>query len=665
MSDSGSIFDALHHSIQNSQSDTFDSASEISEQSSSCDRSKSRGRPRKRKTTEISTSTQPSLKRLKSSYNDDYRGLFNSTVKEIASNKSSETDNLLKESQIGVTLWSPDDKEAFFRALARRGRQDIRGIAADIGSKSDSEVYVYSDMLYKAAVDQQIHESRKNMLDTSRLEAALDVHGDCCAALDLAAEALSALEQNEVERVEKNRHGDLAVLTPRIARWLEGWVQAPEGDNEELSEQIPAASLLNLMNFLALSKQFFMNSVIAEDNWRSYTGRKTRSPSIMYTAFSDFHALSISITQRLVQASLFFAMSRLRAMSASGHYTPRSHVRRRDVTAALNVLDMKTDAKVFWARTARKCNLRVYDKVRHRKVFGKRYSYAEVEKILSSSIISDTDSPELTAEDTSTSRFQKGRTLTDFSASASESSTSSNSMSIVADESSALSNDEDYSVTPLDPTKKQDHNEEGHDQLRDTYAEVLDLQASRNEEHRLWGILGEDPAMKMEPVDVKLPKALFPPRKDKEELVDWKDWVDYAGEWETHGTPVFGSSFANHQGLKKDLHSAAGLTSSEDEFIEEEHDSDSEEDADHDGTTSVDGAHISSGDDAEQGAGSSNGSPDRNLQPSSLEDDNKAIIDRRSDLRPSKDDTRHNSRARSVDATDNDIESSDDDSPNG
>lgn len=108
-----------------------------------------------------------------------------------------------------------------------------------------------------------------------------------------------------------------------------------------------------------------------------------------------------------------------------------------------------------------------------------------------------------------------------------------------------------------------------------------------------------------------LSKALIPPRKDKEEFFDWNDWTDYTWGWKTHGTPVFGSSFPNHQGLKKDFHLAAGSTSSKDELIEEEHGSYLKEDADRDGTTSDDGIHISFGDDAEQGAKSSDGNPDR------------------------------------------------------
>ena len=565
MSDSGSGLKAPNHFDQNPNSHAFRPASESSEKSSaySDDHSWSRGRPRKRKTTKISTSLQPRLKRLKPSHNDDYRELYNSIVRETSSNTSSEKSSLLQESRIGVTVWSSEEKEAFFRALGRRGRQDTRGIATDVGSKSEFETFLYSDMLYKAAVGQHINGSRKNLLDPSNLEAAFEVHGDCCGALDLAAGALSDLQQNEVETAERTRHGDLAVLTPNIARWVERCIVAPEGGKGELLLQIPAARLLNLKNFLVLSKRFFMNSIIPEDNWRSYTGKKTKSPSIMYTAFSDFHALSLSMTQRLVQCSLFFAMSRLRAMPTSRHYTPRSHVRRQDVMAALNVLGMKTDAKEFWATAARNCKLRVYDKIRHRQVLGERYSYVEVESILSPRMISDPDDQEVTAKDANTSTLQKGQTLTKSLSSASEDSLLSDSMSTEVDGSSALSNDENLSAMASDPANEQDHEHEGNDQLEDAYADALDQQTSRNEEHRLWDMLGEDSAEKMELVDVKLPKGPPQTRKDKEELLDWRVWVDYVGDWEMHETPVPESSFMNHPGLKKDDDPSAELTSSD------------------------------------------------------------------------------------------------------
>ena len=579
MSDSGSNYDALNHFSQDSESEPRHSASDSPDKSlaSFHDHSTSRGRPKRRKTKQNIRSSQPSSKRLKSSYNDDYRVLFNSTVKEVESESSSETDDLLQESQIGVTVWSSKEKAAYFHSLARRGRQDIQSIATDIGSKSESEVCVYSDILLKAAMGQQNYETHEKLPDTSDLKAALEVRGDCCAALDLAAEALSALRQAEEETAEKKRHKDLALLTPKIARWVERCVAVDNESNDEVSQRIPAAKLLNLFNFLELSKRFFMNSVIVEDNWRSHVTRGNKSPSILYTAFSDFHAISISITQRLVQSTLFFAMSRLRAMSASGQSKPRSQVRRRDVMAALNVLGMQPDAKAFWARVARKCKLRVYDKVRQRQVFGKRYSYIEVERLLDPSRISDRDSPEITAEDVNTSMSRKSPAPTVSSATTSKDSFWLDSISIEADGSNPQSNDEGLLEKPLDSTKRQG----SQCILPDAFLESLDQQASLNEERRLWEMLGNDPAEKMQSVDLKLLSGPISKRRHKEHLLDWRDGLNYAEEWETHDSLAYGNKFAYNQSFTKEAKLAAGLAraeSSSDSFVDndstdEEHDS--------------------------------------------------------------------------------------------
>ena len=608
MSDSGSKSDALDRSARGSEPDGLGSASESSAMSSLsfCGHSRSPGRPRKRTAWESRKASQSRLKRVKSLYNDDYRTVFNSTVSGLAHNQSSLTDHSLHESQVGLIKWSSEEKAAFFRALARKGRHDIRGIATEIGSKSESEVHVYCNLLHEAAVNQQTYRSRTNFLNTSSLEAALEVQEDCCAALDLAAEALSALQQNEDEKAEKKEHKDLALLTPRIARRLERRLATPEGGMEEVKQHFPAATMLNLVNFLAISKRFFMNSTTAEDNWRSYTGRKIKWPSITYTAFSDFYALMISITQRLVQSSLFFAISRLKAMSASGQHRHGSHVRRLDVIAAINVLGMKTNAKSFWATAARKCKLRVYDKVRHRQVFGKRYSYAELERILSPSIFRDAGKSGMMTKHASAAISQKNPNQKDLSVSASEGLISSDSMFVNGGELNAnsLSNNENLLTAPNRNNKPEDH-----DMIQDAYAEALDQQSSRDGERRLWEMLGKDPAEKMEPVNVKLPRILFPNQIPDDELLDWRKLVDYAEGWEKHETPAFESNHANDLGCIKDVGSATGLTSSEsgsessinDVIIEAEHNYVIDEDADSDGATKHSKAYASSGYDTKHG----------------------------------------------------------------
>ena len=600
MSDGGSSIYVPSHATQESQQQLSDSASDSSKNSSTTSPtpSRSRGRPRKRTTTALSPSSQSRSKRLLPLYNDKYRDLFNSTVNEIASGKSSKLDTSFQDSQNGVTVWSSEEKKIFFHSLSRRGRHDIRGIASDVGTKSESEVYVYSDTLYKAALNQQIYQSRKKSLQISDLEAAFEVQEDCCMALGLAAEALSELQRNEEERAEKKKHNGFSLLTPTIARRIERCMVGSDGGTEDVIHRVPAARDLNLLNFLALSKRLFMNSVIAEDNWRSYIGRGNRSPSIMHTAFTDLHALLLSITRRLVQSTLFFAMSRLRAMSSSGNYTPGLYARRRDVKAAIDVLGMEHDAKAIWAKVARKCRLRVFDKVRHRQVLGKRYSYTELESILSTSRVSNVcnpGSPDTEARDANIPSSRRGRKPRDPSASAPDDPALTDSMSVDGGRSS----DEELSASSSQSTNSQDHKQEIRDGFQDARAEALDQQASRDEQRRLWEMLGEDPTENMEPVNVKPPERPFSSQKPPfHQPLSWRDSIDYAGEWETHESPVFGGSYANQPGCGKDVDPAAGLTSSgsssgslRNDVSEAEHESDSDGNADGDGASSDNSAH--------------------------------------------------------------------------
>lgn len=474
----------------------------------------SSGDGRKRKLEEASTQNQSRVKRLKKFYSDGYRQLFNATLQDIAANDSKEASrarNSLTPSQIGVTVWSPKEKNLFFRALARRGRHDVQGLAADLDSKSASEISVYLDLLQNAALERQLHGLRKGFPYASSTCAAAEIGQTCCAALDLASEALGVFQQREEEKREKTKHSEFALLTPRIATWVDRRLNAEAEGEDEVAQMVPAAGLLNLKNFLTLSKRFFMNSSNAEDNWRCYT-EKGKSPSIMYTAFSDLHALSVSITQRVVQSSCFIAMSRLRAMDTAGQYTSRRHVKRQDVVAALNVLSMQADGRNFWARTARKHNLRVFEKVRHQQAFGKEFSYEEVETILNPVISKE---PEISGSaDTDLARDRGGNSLNASSA------------------DSSLSGDDDILGPAPGNSDIESDEQERSEQSQDADVEANDQHEGQEEERRLWKVLGQEPAKSSELGHVQHLKKTSTRRRNREAPVDWKSWVNYIGEWE-------------------------------------------------------------------------------------------------------------------------------------
>ena len=530
----------------------------------------SRSRRKRRRVERYASDLQARVKRLKPFYNDKYRVLLNSTVRDIASGGFSEVVPL-PPNQIGVTIWSSEEKETFFSVLARRGRHDIKGIAADIGSKSESEVYTYLELLQNAMAEQNAHVHRKQLLTIDGIEPALEVSQQCCAALDLAAEAVSVLQHKEEEKIERQEHANLSLLTSTVAKWANRSLLAGEEGEQEVLQALPAATLLNLRYFLTLSKRIFMNSSILENNWRTYAGRR-QSPSITYTAFSDTHTLAISLTRKLIQSSLFFAMSRIGTLGTSGYHTPKQHVKARDVEAALNVLGMEANGRKTWIATARKCRLRVYENVRHQKVEGKRYSYDEVEATLSK----DSFGSRGRYRSRSAGNEDVSNPPTDKSSASSaedvpEESSSSSPDHSSTDKSDSSLSDDCISSTDLSSSSssKQGSTKQRLEQAEDAYLEASDQKASEEEEKRLWEILGEDPSTKMDLEPIDLPPV--PRRAHREKLVDWTTWIDYSMEWENFETPVAASSFAKNRRIGRRHGGDSGLADglSEEDAVEE------------------------------------------------------------------------------------------------
>ena len=529
-----------------------------------------RSRLKRRRVERYTSDLQARVKRVKPFYNDKYRVLFNSTVEDITSRGYSEGAPF-PSNQIGVTIWSSEEKEFFFFVLARRGRHDIKGIAADIGSKSESEVYTYLELLQNATAEKNAHAHRKRLLQIDDMEPALEVSQQCCAALDLAAEAASVLQHMEEERKERQVHANFSILTPALAKWANRGLQAGEEGEQEVLQSLPAATLLNLKSFLTLSERVFMNSSVAENNWRTYVERR-QLPSITYTAFSDMHTLTISVTRRLIQSSLFFAMSRIRTMGTSSYYAPKQHVKTRDVVAALNVLCMEANGRKTWMGTARKCRLRVYETVTNRKAQGKRYSYDEVEAILSKENLGSRGryrSRSAGNEDVSQPPTDKSNASS--AEDVPEESSSSSSDNSLSDQSESPLSDDGSSSTDLlsSPSSKHGLTQQRLEQAEDGYLEAFDQKASKEEEKRLWEIFGEDPSTKMtlEPID--LPPV---PRRAKRQISsDWTTWINYSAEWENFETPVPASSFAENRKLGRRHAVDSGLTdgSSEEDAVEE------------------------------------------------------------------------------------------------
>lgn len=489
---------------------------------------RSRGSKKKRETDDEMT-PRSRLKRLRGFYNDDYRCLLNDTLGEVIEKAASGKFKALRGSQIGITVWSPNEKEKFFSALATKGRGDISGIAAIVGSKTELEVHVYLQLLQKAIIEHHLYDRRQQLLSQSDIAGALEISKNCCDALDLAADALGVLQEKKEQELEMEKYGELGLLDAGYAQWVEDHLYDGEHGESGKPQVSSAAEILNLKSHLTLSERLFMNSNDPEYNWRSYSD-KTGSPSILHTAFADLQNIAISVTRRLIQSSLFFALSRLRA-TGSSNYMHRQLVRRRDVITALNVLGMKPDAGSYWVGVAKRCKLDVYEDLKP-KPKGKKLSYAEVEKRLGQprkyKKRGDTATPQESDLSSPASLRETNLSMSDYP--------SEDDMNITDspyDSDLSLESRKDHASTQKRLEKEQD-----------VYTEALDLQASQNEEKRLWQLLGQEPPEDQKHEETKLPRKPGAERRSKEDLDDWRSWVDYVGQWDAHDKPVCASDFA-------------------------------------------------------------------------------------------------------------------------
>lgn len=505
---------------------------------------------------------EPRLRQLRPFYNNEYRKFLNDTIIGIVQGTPIGDADLLSPKQIGITCWSSEELGAFFNALARNGRHNLTAISSAIGTKTEPEVHVYLQLLLNATIHQHVNGPRHELFQNSDVPAALEIGQDCCAALEITADALSILQQEKENRLERKQYGKLWRLDWRIADRIEQPRDDIEDGNEVPLGAVPAAELLNLKCFLELSENLFMNSSIEENNWRSHAGEKI-PVSIMHTAFSDIYTLAVSITKRLISSSLFIAMSRLRHTRKN----VGKNVHSKDIKAALDILGMKHNSREFWIRVARRCRLTVFGG--NKLQSGPKLSYDEVERRLSATrkrkhrkkihppnrnddgqsgregtghneTIAGSEESGLSTELNSDDQAVSYTADTSKEDRHTLSNAASDSLSSSADDSSfALSEEEPFS----DSEDMTEDEQQGIDP--DIYAEALDSRASQSEEQSLWKMLGREPPANVivMPEKVELPEPIQPERRSGDDLDDWRDWTGYAPEWETYWNPIPISSF--------------------------------------------------------------------------------------------------------------------------
>jgi len=323
-----------------------------------------------------------------------YRDHLNSTILEITGSENGDAANHahLEPSQMGASFWTPQEKQRLFTALQSYGPGDLLRLATAVGTKSEPEIKAYILLLQQGARELQA-KSRLD-LGSADLPAAAEIGLECLEAEEAAAGALEAKARAVEEGREKVKWGeehwliDEDVAAALDAQYEDAAEQEGDGHadsaagehdtvennassepidrNSDESETSPPTSLelLKASTLLQLSRTLFMNSTDPSSNWHTLAEAETNpasalalQPSIRRTALDDFHNLVVSLTRRLMQVSIFQALSRLRA-SSDPRVQPNVHGF--DVVAARETIGLRAGGPEYWVRAVERCGVEVY-----------------------------------------------------------------------------------------------------------------------------------------------------------------------------------------------------------------------------------------------------------------------------------------------------------------
>lgn len=491
--------------------------------------------------------------RLRKQHIPNYVNVFRDAWSE---NEDTQTTDPLNKSQLGAMTWLADEKDRFFTALGKYGRRDLRSLADAVETKSELEIKAYLKALQQAELERQLMHHHPRNVSGAEIPAAIEIGGDVENALEKAADALSAY-QDQYDYAVASRTMKLDyIITSAIATQLDTTTSAKENASEDAAGDAEAPfidqphELFNVVTFVGLSESLFMRGTADQsmDNWVNLA-EAGESPSLTHDALSDMAALVVSLTRRLVQAIIFVAQSRLRA-TASKHRKPSAFVRLEDVESALDILNIKQSLFDYWLRFPRRRGLAVVSGS-HEKGARKNepLDLEEVEDSLSKPQQYRGRHSRSTSRAAPSDRSESANTRSrptspdDMSLASEDARQSSDALAgddIQSDSEPEYSeDDEEASNTPdgeetLPAPKSLSKRRRLLEEEQDSYMEELDQNLRRAEEKRLLRELeltGESPGVKDESEEPprKRPKVM---RKTVEDVDGWQ--VPYLAAWEAY-----------------------------------------------------------------------------------------------------------------------------------
>ncbi|KAG6366471.1 hypothetical protein INS49_000648 [Diaporthe citri] len=484
------------------------------------------------------------LKKAKGSFNRAYLDILNEDIEHAAAQyvplgRETKDERIsLPSSQIGMVTWTSMEKERFFEALGRLGRDDTPGIARRIRTKGEMEVRQYLKLLQDGLAQRR----RLNELDPLELAdfpAAVELSHECCEALDEAADSLALRQENFEQTTEQHKHG---------TDWLVTQKCKDDAQDEAADGDLIPSSVLNVPNWLQISGRLFMNGTSEERNWQSVDGDY---PSIRHATLEDFYSLALTLTRRLVAATIYMASSRIRAQSRYNAGN-QSEVRRRDVHAAALSVGMRAEKQSVLAGSARRLGLHVYEhppRPSEEEDAATMMPYDAVEHALGmhghrniSSIRHKIQRIELSSDQGAVSRHAPA-----YSEAETDSMDSDDGYPSDTEYEESEDEDEDvkaeadeimlYSTVDRPQTKRDRETlfrRIKAEREQEVYSDAVDAQATYQEERRMWEVLGRHPPQPL--IDPGLPPT---GRRLKVSVgaaysvgKDWRAHTKVVSEWE-------------------------------------------------------------------------------------------------------------------------------------
>lgn len=488
-----------------------------------------------------------------------YLDLLDETVKDSVVYAAYGSSNAapLGESRIGANVWTQSEKEQFFSALARYGRDNLPQIAGSVGTKSEVEARLYLLKLEIGLENGFERRRAEKHISPSDVPAACEVDEECERALEIAANIAATNDEYRGARSERKKHGDFWLIGEGAGASIDALLEEPL-DGKRNAEGVdaracsvpltPSTVFFDVNMLLQLSRDLFMNgppdshwnyrtadpnNALASETESSSKGELVNGlnppfpsePAIYHSALIHLQDIVRNVTQKLVHATLLQATSRLRAKNDS---SPASVVVANDVHVAMDVLGLNLDWKAYWAKLPRRSGLEVYsESVKYREgrtgtKNGVKLTYNEVEAELG--LLKRPEQSDW-----------KGKVLPDWPNAEDESEDDTVSGHDTDEEDSDVSSDGIIDVTREKERRKRKRalSPDGFARAEERYMTVLDQKTDRVEDDHLRELLGMDVRRAGQDAEGDLPeRPKLKKRSRGETRMDWKDEVDPVVAWE-------------------------------------------------------------------------------------------------------------------------------------